>query len=157
MKSSMLLAIVVLIGMPVAGLAQSPPQQLSCIKDITFSHEFLAKYPNAPAACQEVVEANGQKWARFSAKTEKVKNGQATFAFSDTYGNSITHLTFSFTPDAQVTVDGQPTLASNLRKGDEVTFWVPENRFGFYAQAGATTENSQFRLVSSESATGKKR
>jgi hypothetical protein len=155
MKLQMQLAVAVLIGMPLAGLAQTQPQQLSCIKDITFSQEFLAKYPNAPAACQEVIEANGQKWARFNAQTEKVKNGQATFAFSDPYGNSITHLTFAFTPDAQVNVEGQPIMASSLKKGDEVTFWVPENRFGFYAQPGAT-ENKHFALVSSEPA-GKKR
>jgi hypothetical protein len=156
MKLPMQLAVAILIGMPLCGLAQSQTQHLSCIKDITFSQEFLAKYPDAPAACQEVVEANGQKWARFNGTTEKVKSGQATFKFSDPYGNAITHLTFAFTPDAQVNVDGQPKLASSLKKGDEVTFWVPENRFSFYAQPGAT-ENKHFRLVSSESATSKKR
>jgi hypothetical protein len=141
--------------MPLTGLAQTQPE-LSCIKDITYSHEFLAKYPQAPAACQQVVEQHGQKWARFNGKTETVQNGQAKFVFSDTYGNPVAHLTFAFTPNAQVDVQGRQIMASCLREGDEITFWVPESRFGFYAQPGAT-ENKQFRLVSSESETGQKR
>jgi hypothetical protein len=156
MKSPMQLAVAVLIGMPVAAFAQNQSQQLSCIKDITYSQEFLAKYPSAPSACQQVVEANGHKWARFTGKTESVRNGRATFAFSDTYGNPVTHLTFAFTPDAQINMDGRPTMVSSLKKGDEITLWVPENRFGFYAQPGAG-ENKHFRLVSSESGTGQKR
>jgi hypothetical protein len=148
----MYLAVAVLIGIPFAGPAQSQAQRLSCINDITYSQEFLAKYPKAPSVCQEVVEANGQKWARFNAKTEKVKNGQATFSFIDPYGNSIAHLTFAFTPTAQVNVEGKQVMVSSLKKGDEVTLWVPENRFSFSSQPGAL-ENPNFRLVSSESAT----
>jgi hypothetical protein len=85
-----------------------------------------------------------------------VRNGRATFTFSDAYGNPVTHLTFAFTPDAQITVDGRPTMVSSLKECDEITLWVPEHRFGFYAQPRAG-ENKRFRLVSSQSGTGQKR
>jgi hypothetical protein len=137
--------------MPLAAFAQG-----SCIKDITYSQEFLAKYPRAPAACRQVIEANGQKWARFEAKTSAVENGQATFDFIDQSGMSVANLTFAFTPDATVEVGGRPMMASALKEGDMVTFWIPEKRFGFYAQPGAL-ENNKFRLVSSGSEGTQKR
>lgn len=151
MSSGMKLVLAVLAGAPLVGVAQEQPQptQLNCIKDVTYSHEFLAKYPKAPAACQEVVEANGQKWVRFNAKTRSAHDGQATFDFMNSYGNPVATLTFAFTPDAQVTVDGRPVMASSLKGGEEVVFWMPEKRFGFYAQAGAP-ESQKFRLVSTE-------
>jgi hypothetical protein len=148
MKSRMKLALAMLAGLPLAGVAQE--HQLNCIKDVTYSQEFLAKYPNAPAACQEVVVANGQKWVRFNAKTkDAAARGEVTIDVMNSYGTPVATLTFAFTPDAQVTVGGKPVMASSLKGGEEITIWMPENRFGFYSQAGAP-ENQKFRLVSRE-------
>jgi hypothetical protein len=139
----------VLAGLPLAGVAQ---QKLNCITDVTYSQEFLAKYPNAPAACQEVVKANGQKWVRFNAKAVSAQQGEATIDVLNSYGNPVATLTFAFSPDAQVIVDGKPVMASSLKGGEEITLWMPEKRFGFYSQPGAS-ESQQFRLVSRETPT----
>jgi hypothetical protein len=175
MKSGMKLAVAVLAGVPLAGCfgrpqqaeppqaqqaQQAQPQQaqqvqpqaqqpLSCIGDVTYSREFLAKYPDAPAACQEAVEANGQKWVRFNAKVESAKDGEATVDLLNTHGNPLGALTFAFTPDAQVVVNGRPVMASSLKGGEEVVMWMPEKQFGFYAEPGAP-ESQRFRLVSTD-------
>jgi hypothetical protein len=137
---------------PQAQQAQPQAQQaqpLSCIGDITYSREFLAKYPDAPAACQEAFEANGQKWVRFNAKVESAKDGQATVDLLNTHGNPLGVLTFAFTPDAQVVVNGRPVMASSLKGGEEVVMWMPEKQFGFYAEPGEP-ESQKFRLVSTD-------
>jgi hypothetical protein len=146
MKTKLSLAIAVLIGMPMLGLADD--QKLSCIKDITYNQEFLAKYPKAPAACNAVVMSNGQKWARFDATVQKMSPGHTTVDFVDSYGNAVANLTFSFDPNAQVEVDGKPKSASHLEEGDKVVLWMPESRFGFYAKPGKA-ESDHFKLVSS--------
>jgi len=153
MKAIWKLAIAAAAGMPLVGIAQAQ-QHLSCIKDVSYSQEFLAKYPRAPAACNQVIESNGQKWIRFNAKTQSVGDGQATFDFTDNHGNTVASLTFAFTPDAQVVVKGRPKMASNLKKGEKVVFWMPENRFGFYAHPGAA-ESQQFKLVSTDTSQGR--
>ncbi len=75
MNARMKLAVFALTAIPLVGAAADQPK-LSCIKDITFSQEFLERYPKAGAACHEVVMKDGQKWARFDANVVKVKGNQ---------------------------------------------------------------------------------
>jgi hypothetical protein len=148
MKTKVNLLLAVLIGMPVVGLADD--QKLSCIKDITFSQEFLATYPKAGAACNQVVMSNGEKWARFDATVKKMSPGHTNVDFVDKQGNKVANMTFSFDPAAQVEVDGKPKSASHLEEGDKLVLWMPESRFGFYAKPGKA-ESEHFKLASSSS------
>jgi hypothetical protein len=140
-----------LVGIPLAGIAQQPA--LSCVRDITYSQEFLAKYPRAGAACNEVVIAKGQKWARFNAKVKTRQGTHLSVDFVDNDGRPVgAAMTFEFTPDATVTLKNKemkPVAA--LEEGDKVVFWMPEKRMGFYAQPGAV-ESEHFALVSNDSA-----
>ena len=156
MKAGVKLAVALWVAMPLGAIADDKSAEqgdLSCIKDITFSQEFLAKYPRAGAACTQVIESNGQKWARFDAKVHSMQPGQATFDFIDNHGQAVANMTFAFDPDAQVFVHGKPKLASNLKKGDEIVVWVPEKRMGFYAKPGAAEGTQQFKLVSADTST----
>jgi hypothetical protein len=147
MKTTVKLATAVLIVLPLVGIAQQKP--LSCSRDIVFSQEFLAKYPRAGAACNEVLAVNGQKWARFNAEVKHIEGTQLNVDFINNEDRSVnTNMTFQFTPDATVTLtDRQVKPASALKEGDKIVFWVPESRFGFYAKPGAA-ESQQFKVVS---------
>ena len=148
MRTSVKLAIAVLIEIPLTGVAQEQPK-LTCVNDITYSQEFLAKFPNAGAACNEVVMANGQKWVRFNAKVKQVEGNHLTVSFIDSHENPVSTLTFSFDPTARVTLeDNEQKAASSLKKGEKLMVWMPESRLGFYAQPGAA-ESKHFALVSS--------
>jgi len=152
MKIAVKLAAAVLIGIPVAGIAQDQPK-LSCVKDIVYSHEFLAKYPRAGAACNEVIVAKGQKWARFNAEVKNRQGSHLTVSFIDNEGRSVdTTMTFEFTPDATVTLADKKEVkpVSALEEGDKVVLWVPEKRMGFYAQPSAA-ESTHFALVGDDS------
>jgi hypothetical protein len=136
MKTGKVLGVLLLVATPLASLAAEP--KLNCVNDITYSPQFLQNYPNAPAACREVIIKDGQKWARFEAEVVKVKGQDVTAHVLDAYENSIATVTFKASSDARLTVDGSPTKYSSLQSGQKLTFWVPNAAAGFYAAPVAT-------------------
>ena len=146
MKPTVKLAIAALAAIPLMNVAQA--QRLSCSRDITYSQEFLAKYPDAGGACQEVKIANGEKWARFNAEVKYNKDSRITVDLLNTAGHHWGDpLTFSYTPDATLTLENKKVkAASAIEKGDKVVVWIPERRFGLSSQPGAS-ESQQFKLV----------
>jgi hypothetical protein len=172
------LGLVVLVGLPIIALGQEQPSSRpqeeqpssrpqaqeapssskldegqsssSCINHIVFSQEFLARYPNAGGACREVKVEDGQKWARFDADVVRVRGRQVTANFVDRFDKSLGTLTFEASPEARVEVNGRDTRFSSLKPGDKLSFWMPENRVGMYAQPGAASESSKLALIDSE-------
>jgi hypothetical protein len=155
MKSlAKIFAAVLVAAVPLVGFGDDESKdqpKLSCIKDITFSPEFLAKYPAAGAACREVVMKNGEKWARFDANVVKVKGNEVTADFIDNYGQTISTLTFVASADARVIEDGKQVKFSSLEPGHKLTFYVPESRVGFYAAPGSAQGTTKLAVVSETS------
>ena len=148
MKTTVKLAVAVLIGIPLTGVAQGQPK-LSCVKDVTYGKEFLAKFPDAGSACQEVKIVRGEKWVRFNAEVKHNKDNHMTVDFLNTDQKHTSNpMTFAYTPDATLTLENQNVkAASAVEEGDKVMLWVPESRFGLYAEPGAA-ESKRFALVS---------
>ena len=146
MNARMSLMLGVLVATPFVAVAADAPT-MSCLKDIVYSQEFLARYPKAGAACREVVMKDGTKWARFDADVVAVKKDQVTANFIDEYKQSVATLTFAAAPDARVKVEGKDVKYSSLKPGDTLSFWMPESRVGFYASPGAA-ENTKLAVVS---------
>lgn len=157
MNTKMKFAACVLALAPFAALAQdapppnSPATNNSCISQIVFSQEFLQKYPNAGAACREVVVKDGKKVARFDAKVVDVKGNEVTADFMDRFNNKLTTITFTTSKDARVQMEGREVKVSELKAGDRLSFYVPESRAGFYAAPGAA-ESRKLAVVSKEPA-----
>lgn len=120
----------------------------SCISNITFSQEFLSRYPRAGGACREVKVENGEKWARFDADVVRVRRNRITANFVDRADRSLGTITFDASPDARVEVNGRPERFSSLKRGDKLSFWMPESRVGFYAEPGAS-ESTKLAVVGS--------
>jgi len=150
MRSTAKLTAMVLLAVPLTGIAQ---QQLSCVKDIVYSPEFVAKYPRAGAACNEVIVSKGEKWARFNAEVKNRQGYHLTVDFIDDQDRPVANMTFEMTPDATVTLRDEHQLkpAAKLQKGEKIVVWVPEKRFGFYAEPGAS-ESKHFAVLSDDSA-----
>ena len=151
MKPTVNLATAVLIGISLTGVAQAQPK-LNCTKDVVYGKEFLAKFPDAGSACQEVKVVQGEKWVRFDAQVKSNQNNQISVDFLNTAGqHTAKPMTFEYPPDANLTLtNGTVKAASAIKKGDKVSVWMPESRFGFYAAPGAA-EQSKFRLASGAS------
>lgn len=109
--------------------------------DITYDAEFLAAYPRAAAACQEVVEANGKRAVRFSATVAKVKKDHIQLVFLNTMGKPIEpKQTLTLLPQSGQTlrVNGKDVAYDKLAKGDKVDFWIPEKTLGVISNPNAT-------------------
>jgi hypothetical protein len=152
MKATVKLAAALLIGIPLTGVGQDQPK-LNCTKDVKYGQEFLAKFPDAGSACQEVKVVNGEKWVRFDAQVKQNKDNRLTVDFlNKSHEHTGSPMTFLYTPDATLTLENKHVkAASAVEKGDKVMVWVPESRFGIYAQPGAV-ESQQFKVVSADSA-----
>lgn len=166
------LTVAVLIAMPIGALAQYPSPQhpstqeqpsrdqpmheqskleegqtsSSCISNITFSQDFLSRYPNAGAACREVKVENGHKWARFDADVVRVRRNRVTVNFVDRFDKKVSEITFDAARDARVDVNGRQKRFSTLKPGDKMSVWMPEERVGFYAEPGAS-ETTKLAVV----------
>ena len=148
MRTTLKLATTVLIGISLTGVAQGQPK-LNCVKDVKFGQAFLAKFPDAGSACQEVKVVQGEKWVRFDAQVKQNQNNRLTVDLLNTSNEHTGNpLTFEYTPDATLTLENkQVKAASAVKKGNKVMVWVPESRFGIYAQPG-DVESKQFKVVS---------
>jgi hypothetical protein len=147
-KTILKLALALFVGLPVVVLAQDQPK-LNCVKDVKYSQEFLAKFPDAGASCQDVKLMQGEKWVRFDAVVRSNKDSRMTVNVLNTQGNPTGNpLTFTYTPDATLTLKKKSVVrpAYSIKKGDKVLVWVPESRFGVYAEPGAS-ESKHFTLV----------
>ncbi len=126
---------------PVAGAADAAKAMGPTCGDITYDPEFLAAYPRAAAACQEVVMNQGKKAVRFTANVVKVKKDYIQLAFLNTMGKPIEPVqTMTLLPQAGQTlrVNGKDVSFDKLSKGDKVDFWLPEKTLGVITNPNAT-------------------
>jgi hypothetical protein len=123
---------------PAADAAKSAGPTCS---NIVYDAEFLAAYPRAAAACQEVVTVNGKSAVRFTALVSKVKPDFISLQFLNTMGKPIEPVqTLTLLPQSGQTlrVNGKEVPYSKLAKGDKVDFWIPEKTLGVITNPNAT-------------------
>lgn len=96
--------------------------------DFKFSPAFLDKYPKAPAACLEGREYKGVRYAKFTAKVYLTSPERTTVQLLNVAGDPITTLSFKPKPGQEVIINGKKEKFSDMKKGEVLTFWVPESR-----------------------------
>lgn len=117
--------------------------QVPC-SDLVFSKAFLAKYPKAPAACQDARVYKGQRYGKFVAKVYISSPQFMTVELLDSAGATVT--TFSFKPGTGVGVDGVHVNGklrkfSDMAVGEKLTFWVSEKRLTAGELPGSTANS----------------
>jgi hypothetical protein len=122
-----IMTIALVLGM--ASAQAEHPAAPTCM-DITWNAAFLKSYPRAPAACQEVAVRNDKKFARFDAKVTAVEPGIVKVRFSNVAGDAGREISIKPGPDSRVLMDGKKVEYSKLRKGDQLTVWIPEREIG---------------------------
>lgn len=108
---------------------------------IQWSDEALATYPTIASACQGVEERNGKTYVRFEGTVDRnVDRGkQLVVNFRD--GGKVT---LSPPPETKLYVDGRQKAVADLRRGDELNFYIAEDRL---AAQFPETETQSARLV----------
>ncbi|MDR2216031.1 MAG: hypothetical protein LBE59_09355 [Nevskiaceae bacterium] len=131
-----------------AALASAPAvsgqsNSLPC-SAVTYHQDFIRAYPNAPAACRDVVERNGMRQVHFVAAVAGNDNGKVTLNFLNARNQPIENskpLIFTPRPDVNLTVNGAPKKVAELQKGDKLDFWVPEGRLGLVTDPSSDALN----------------
>ncbi len=132
------LALPLSIGMQHANAQSVDPDKLpkvSC-SELTFSQAFLAKYPKAPAACQEARIYKGKKYAKFNGKVYLKDESSMSVQVFNASGDPLDTISFKPSTAATVIVNGERAKLTDLKKGDPLTFWIAETRFSFYTAPG---------------------
>jgi hypothetical protein len=134
------------LALPLAistALAESPmasDTKIACT-EVKYSSEFLAKYPDAPAACIEAVEKEGKRYAKFNAKVFLTSSDRTTVELLNVKGDPLTTFSFKPGPDAAVNIEGKKTKFTELKKGETISFWVSEDRLQASELPGSTEES----------------
>jgi hypothetical protein len=132
------LALPLAIGMQHANAQSVDPDKLPKVgcTELTFSHEFLAKYPKAPAACQEARVYKGKRYAKFNGKVSKKDASSMTVQVFNVAGDTLDSISIKPSAAATVIVNGERAKLTDLKVGDPLTFWIAETRFSFYTSPG---------------------
>ena len=114
--------------------------KIAC-SEVKYSSEFLAKYPDAPAACLEARDLNGKRYAKFKARIYLNSADRTTVELLNVKGDPLS--TFSFKPaaDAGVSIDGKKTKFTDMKAGEKLTFWVSEDRMTAQELPGSTEDS----------------
>lgn len=125
---------------------------ISCA-EMEFTPEMLGDYPDLNKACQEVIDYQGESYAKVDA--EVVRAGVNTIRFkllradgtkSETYERTVPN-------DFRVSIDGEATRIRALQRGQKLSFYLPEDRFTFDAPGEGDKNAMQSAAVNTAAAT----
>jgi len=112
---------------------------------VHWSTTALRKYPQIAAACQEVLERDGVAYVKFEGELSDNAGGpELRVKFKD-----AGEMTLTPPPDFKVYVDGKRIPVSDMQRGDELTFYVAENRLAaqFYAEDQSPVTAVEYETV----------
>ncbi|MCU0976783.1 MAG: hypothetical protein MUC71_10815 [Steroidobacteraceae bacterium] len=136
MKSFVKGACLLALMAPMATLAaDEPPKSASCYQ-LRYSDEILDRYPMAPAICEEVVVKDGVRYARMDGTVVGRDKDVITVGFKNVFGTKVMDLAVQPAPDSTLTMNGKEIKWAGVKRGDSITFYLPERAFGFVTSPG---------------------
>lgn len=109
---------------------------------ITWSQSAVATYPTIASACQSVEERDGEKYVKFQGTVKSTQNHGARLVVNFKDGGEVT---LTPPPETNVYVNGKKTPVADLAPGDELNFYISEDRLA--AQFPSTPEVQITHLV----------
>jgi hypothetical protein len=109
--------------------AAVPAPKESC-SNIQWNPKFLKDYPKAPVECREVTVKDGIKYAKFNGKVSKVDHLFVQVEVSDVADIPVSTIAFQVGVGGRITLNDKEERVSDLKVGDQLTFWVREGAFG---------------------------
>jgi hypothetical protein len=113
--------------------------------DVRWSAAAVSKYPRIAAACQAVQQRDGKSYVRFEGVVVDNRGGERLqVEFKD-----AGEMTLTPPPELGVYIDGRKVPVSELERGDELTFYIAEDRLAaqFYAQDESPATTTQYVFV----------
>jgi hypothetical protein len=92
---------------------------------LTWSQDALQKYPTIATACQDVMQREGKSYVKFTGEVVNVADGGRKLTI-DFKGGGV--FTVSAPENMNVSINNQRTRVRDLRRGDQLTFYIPQDR-----------------------------
>ena len=97
--------------------------------DLEWSAQVLERNPDIAAMCQTVYEKDGELYAKTSIEVVRVRGHTMTFRPKHTDGTLGDSRKVTLGNDWRATVAGQQLSVSDLLRGQELTVYLPQDRF----------------------------
>jgi hypothetical protein len=140
-KKSLWLGCALACGASMASAQTTVDKTFSTVSEscdgIRWSDRAMQTYPTIADACQSVEVREGKHFVKFTGKVKRnVDRGkQLVVNFKD--GGDMT---LTPPPETAVYIDGRRTPVASLRSGDELTFYISEDRLAAqFPETDATT------------------
>ena len=111
---------------------------LSCA-DIEFNASVIAQAEDIAMACRHVVELNGSKYAKTQVRLDRVQGNRATFHFVYPDGTRGSRHSIQVAPEWRALIDGRETRMRDLTRGQELSVYLPSDRWEAQFSASTTT------------------
>ena len=92
---------------------------------LTWSQDALQKYPTIATACQDVMQRESKSYVKFTGEVVNVADGGRKLTI-DFKGGGV--FTVSAPENMNVSINNQRTRVRDLRRGDQLTFYIPQDR-----------------------------
>ncbi len=92
---------------------------------VTWSKDALQKYPTIGTACQGILQRDGKSYVKFTGEVVSVVEGGRKLTI-DFKGGGV--FTVSAPENMNVSINKQRTRVRDLRRGDQLSFYIPQDR-----------------------------
>ena len=110
------------------GAPASAQTDLTCA-DITFEREVLEQYPDAAGACRDVVEVNGERYAKVRVEMMSARGNVGTFRFMHEDGTYGPLESVTVNDDWRANLGGREYRMRQLTRGQEMNIYIPADRW----------------------------
>lgn len=140
-KTITTLSAAILIACASAASAQSSTDRsFTAVSDscdtVTWSEKALATYPTIASACQGVEQRNGKRYVKFSGKVKSSQDKGQRLVVNFKDGGEVT---LTPPPETSLYVNGKKTPVADLSRGDELNFYIAEDRLAAQFPEAETT------------------
>lgn len=105
--------------------------------DVSWSRYALQQYPKIAGACQGVLEREGKYHVKFSGEVRRVADRGRTLVVDFKDGDRVT---LNPPEDMKIYFSGKPTPVRDLRPGDVLNFYVPQDQLAVQFPEGDPLE-----------------
>lgn len=137
MKTKLIASLSALPLLAFAALA-SAQTDLTC-DDIDFTPAVTSQYPDIAKACQDVIEVDGERFAKATVRLTRTGNNRASFRFLHTDGTTGETHRIDLDPSWRANIDGREYRIRDLGPGQELNVYLPSDRWEAHVTAPTVT------------------
>lgn len=124
------------IALALSGQALAQEPAPTC-DDLVWSAQVLAANPDIAMSCQGVYARNGELYAKVTIELTRVRGNRLTFRPQHTDGSKGAQRSINVSSSWRADIEGRKYRAGELLPGQELSVYMPEDRFALAVHDGA--------------------